>query len=161
MKKLKNIKKIILSVVCGFFMLCMGISFVSINCGGGIAQTEAIETDEIVGAVPSSSGYKNIGDLLVTNYTSVSKKFNGYNLGELYKQITGRSTATFANVSALAPTGTSANWRSNIVNSATFRANNKSLNGTTYGNDIQLTFAGQAWQLNFSKTLVEMYVLLC
>jgi len=134
MKFNKNLKKIIFVIFCSIVSLCSGL-FLILNTGDSNANVYAAST--------SSNGYKNIGDLLISNYSTASKKVNGLVLAELYKQITGKSNATFTTVSSLAPT--SSQWGSKQVNAQTFRENNKTLNNNSYGNDIQLTFGGMEW----------------
>jgi len=122
-------------MLCGIMALGVGLTFVDELSNDAVAPTATV----------NSNGYINVGDILFSNYSNLTKKFNGYALDLLYQQITGISNANFSDVSSLAPTGNSTNWKTNVFNAANIRAKNKSINKTAYGNDIQLTFGGQNW----------------
>ena len=91
-------------------------------------------------AISSSAQTTNIGDILLNNYESKDKKFDGEQLSKLYAQITGLSNATYTEViKAAKETKTSAFFRDTD-------------NTQTGGKLITLTIDGMIWNAVYLST---------
>ena len=82
----------------GYFLLTVGLMLCLIIASMVCLYIPKNSAD----AVASGAGTTDIGDILLNNYESRDKKFNGNQLDILYAQITGKANATYADVVAAA-----------------------------------------------------------
>ncbi len=92
----------------GYFLLTVGLMLCLIIASMVCLYVPRNSAD----AMASGAQTTNIGDILLDNYESKHKKFNGNQLDKLYAQITGIANATYADVvSAASAIKTSADFR--------------------------------------------------
>ena len=92
----------------GYFLLTVGLMLCLIAASMACLYAPRNSAD----AVSSGAQTTGIGNILLNNYESKDKKFNGDQLDKLYAQITGIANATYADVvTAAGAIKTSADFR--------------------------------------------------
>ena len=91
----------------------------------------------------SSTSVANIGEILVDNYETSDKYFDGKKLSLLYSLLTGNEKAVFSDLETLFTRSQVTSFGSSVVKATTINANAKN-------RDIILKFGGYGLDDNFS-----------
>lgn len=133
MKFASKLKMVVFSVLCCVFTFCMGTFFVGLGDYANAFTSTA-----------NSGTVLNLGNILVNNYATKDRKFDGDQLDKLYEKLTGTKGATLNSLAATFSKSAVNKFGSQVVQNPTINANK--YNGKS-NQDVIITFGGIEWTI--------------
>lgn len=129
MKLIKNFKNMFISIFCAVIIISAGFFAIAYK-----------EDNKNVNAMTdtSSPSVVNIGEILLDNYETSDKFFDGKKLSSLYSLLTGNGKAVYNDLEALFTRSQVTSFGSSVVKGTTINANAKN-------RDIVLKFGNIEW----------------